>query len=133
MESQLRRALAAVLTPSPVELAVFAGDESLRDTIRLFSQAQVVLGVMGGGLSNLIFARAGTSVLEIALPEPHRYYAHLALALGLEYHMFPLQMSGAHDHFYLMLGDSQVRTVCERVVQLVVPVASAQKPTDEGS
>lgn len=131
MESQLRRALAAVLTPSPVELAVFAGDESLRDTIRLFSQAQVVLGVMGGGLSNLIFARAGTSVLEIALPEPHRYYAHLALALGLEYHMFPLQMSGAHDQFYLMLGDSQVRTVCERVVQLVV--AAAQKPTDEGS
>lgn len=60
---------------------------SLRDTMRRFREAKLVVGVHGAGLANIVFCSAGTTVLEVPMDTGahHDMYAHAAEALGLEY------------------------------------------------
>ena len=54
--------------------------------IELFSTAQVVIGTHGGGLTNVIFARPNTTVVEFTLHGLHgRHFGHLSHALELDY------------------------------------------------
>lgn len=56
------------------------------EAAKLFSGASLVLGLHGAGLSNAIFCRDGTPLVELALPEPTmRFFAHAAMALSLPY------------------------------------------------
>ena len=45
----------------------YFGNESLRDTVSVFSRACVVLGIHGAGFSNVIFSRRNTLAIEITL------------------------------------------------------------------
>ena len=86
-------------------VVVFRGNErTLRDAVRIFGAADVVVGVHGAALSNVVFCRQQqqeqhqqgsnataappppVALVEIALLEPmYRHFVHLAAALGLEY------------------------------------------------
>ena len=51
----------------------------------LFSRAVAVVGVHGGALSNILFCRDGTLIVEIAPRSVQSWhYAHAAAALGFE-------------------------------------------------
>ena len=43
----------------------YHGNESLRETIRLFASASVVFGYHGAGFTNMLFSRPGTTGIEI--------------------------------------------------------------------
>ena len=76
-------------------LAVFSGSDSLSDTVQLFSQARVVVGVHGGAFYNVLFAPSNTTVVEIMPTQADgktvpRYLSHaiiwrLATAIGQRY------------------------------------------------
>ena len=57
------------------------------DQIELFSGAQMILAAHGAGLTNFLFCRPGTKVLELVNPNyAHQMYYYLATVLGLDYH-----------------------------------------------
>jgi capsular polysaccharide biosynthesis protein len=61
-------------------------DLSLREQVRLFSEAAILVGPHGAGLTNMLFARPGAFVLELAHAENTRVcYATLAAQLGHDY------------------------------------------------
>ena len=65
------------LDPSNVDLPA---------ALKLFQQADVVIGAHGAALANVLFSPPSTSVVEFALQEgAFRQYAHLCAALGLDY------------------------------------------------
>jgi hypothetical protein len=60
------RLVAALATQLGRErVAVHFGNESAQETVRLFANARVVMGVHGAGLVNSVFCRVGTLVIEI--------------------------------------------------------------------
>ncbi|EGD83513.1 hypothetical protein PTSG_12129 [Salpingoeca rosetta] len=73
-------------------VVVFRGQEMpIANTIALFSQADVVVGVHGGALANVIFCPSGAALFEIGFNTTHtQHYRHLALALDLSYSLSPL-------------------------------------------
>ena len=67
---------------------VFAEDLTFREQGKLFGQASCILGVHGAGLTNMIFAKPGTEVLEIQLNDPkcsRTHYWMMASILGHKY------------------------------------------------
>jgi capsular polysaccharide biosynthesis protein len=59
----------------------------MREAVARFSNARIVLGVHGAGLSNCVFSPVGTHLVEISIGR-HPVaicYAHLAAAIGLRY------------------------------------------------
>ena len=55
-------------------------------TMQLFYRAQAIIGVHGAGLTNMIFARPGTHLLEIMCPSKLPLYRIMAYKLGLYYY-----------------------------------------------
>jgi len=53
----------------PLHIAYYFGNESMRDTVALFAGAAAVFGVHGAGLSNTIYCRPETVVMEISFFE----------------------------------------------------------------
>lgn len=67
----------------PVELESL----SLAEQITLFSQAKVILGAHGSGLTNIVFCASGTKVVEWVSPHYNRhYYWIISQYLGLEHY-----------------------------------------------
>jgi capsular polysaccharide biosynthesis protein len=63
--------------------------------IALFAEAELLVASHGPVLANLLFAQAGTKVLEIAPDESFRpYYWRLAGKLGLAYAVLPTPTTG---------------------------------------
>ncbi len=56
------------------------------DQVTLFRDAEIVIGSHGGGLSNLIFSRPGTRVIELFPAVGMDLYWRLCDAVGLEYY-----------------------------------------------
>lgn len=52
----------------------------------LFANAKIVIAPHGAGLTNLIFCKPGTKVLEIFQSHEDDTYCYLAQVLGLDYH-----------------------------------------------
>ena len=76
------------------ELRVFAGEESVADTISLFRRAKVVVGMHGAGLSHSIFSAPGTAVVEfLFMNDPPMMFWHASAALAQRYIMVPLAQS----------------------------------------
>ena len=60
---------------------------SLAEQIRLFRNAEVIIGPHGSGLTNMIYAAPGTPVLELfSVENIRRHYWALAHECGLPYH-----------------------------------------------
>ena len=51
--------------PQPVTMALYHGNESLRETIRLFASASIVFGYHGAGFVNMFFSKPATLGVEI--------------------------------------------------------------------
>ena len=61
---------------------------SVADQARAFHEADVVIGVHGAALGNLLFCRPGTHVVEILSPRfLATHYWHLSVMMSLEYHL----------------------------------------------
>ncbi|WP_236629509.1 glycosyltransferase family 61 protein [Synechococcus sp. BS55D] len=71
---------------------IYPEDLSVSEQIRAFRSADVVAGVHGAGLSNLIWMQAGAKIIEIQHERgSHRYFANLAKAAGLDYQTIALE------------------------------------------
>ena len=55
-------------------------------TMQLFYRAQAIIGVYGAGLTNMIFARPGTHLVEIMCPSMNPVFKEMAYKLGLYYY-----------------------------------------------
>lgn len=66
------------------ELLVYKANDSLERAVDLFSSADVVVGVNGGGMQNLMFCRNGTIVVAIGAD---RSYEKLARSVGASYYL----------------------------------------------
>lgn len=106
------------------ELVVFHGmqptAESLAETMDLFAHAAAVVGPHGAGLSHILFAPAGTAVVEFQfLRDPPMMFWHVAAALNQEYHLLPVPntywmaeemdvpSADVADHVLLALGGGE--------------------------
>eukprot|EP00899_Mesostigma_viride_P006059 jgi/Mesvir1/15454/Mv06633-RA.2 len=71
-------------------LMVHDGSGSVRQQLRLFQDASLVIGVHGAGLANMVACQEGTPIVELPrLPMHANYFAHMAAALGLDYWVSP--------------------------------------------
>jgi hypothetical protein len=55
--------------------------------VRLFNNASVVIGQHGAGLTNALFTRQGTVIVEQVSRGGNPCYMDLAYTLGLQYHL----------------------------------------------
>jgi len=69
----------------PAFRRVYLEDMSFSDQVATFRGAAVIIAPHGGGLTNIIFCRPGTAVIEFHLPETPIMYWHLAALQGLRY------------------------------------------------
>lgn len=71
------------------------GEHSIREQIRTLSNAEVVVGPHGAGLTNLLHCPEGTKVLEL-MPESdiRGHYFNLSYKLGLDYSCYLCDSSG---------------------------------------
>ena len=97
---RVKELVAARLPTMP--LVSYHGNESMKDTIRLFAHARVVIGFHGAGFVNALFCRSGTVVLEFSLfmDETHtklwRTNNKVAKLHGsLNWITYPLQLNAA--------------------------------------
>ncbi|OIP68721.1 MAG: hypothetical protein AUK43_15090 [Oscillatoriales cyanobacterium CG2_30_40_61] len=68
-------------------ITVYFEKMSMLEKVALMSRAEVVIGLCGAGLTNLVFANPGTKVIEIFPPNYiHFTYYILCHQLGLEYY-----------------------------------------------
>lgn len=77
--------LAPVLEAAGVEKVVIEG-RSVREQAMLMARADVVVAPHGGALTNLVFCRPGTRVVELLSRHVYPYYYGLAASCGLVYH-----------------------------------------------
>lgn len=65
---------------------IFSSDYSFAEQVAIFRDAEIVVGVHGAGLANIVFCTPGSAIVEIC---PPRYvsgcFYHLGSAVGLHY------------------------------------------------
>ena len=120
-EAAVLARLKQVAHDNGAELAVFLGNEtSAAQTVRLFSKAWLVVGIHGGGLSNILFSREGAAMVEFALPEgTMRYYAHAAMALGIDYWVVPAPPDAFRKNF--AIDPNEVQAAARRAWPKAAP------------
>jgi Glycosyltransferase 61 len=65
---------------------VVPGAVSFAEQVRVFSEAEIVVGPHGAGLANALFMPEGSAMLELHHPDFNRpYYQRLAATLGVHY------------------------------------------------
>lgn len=86
----------------PIELVFHFGNESVVDQAEMFYRAVVVSGAHGAGMSNIVFCRKGTVVLE--LPQ-HSWvdhsFAHISSVVDLDYRVIPELVVGQGGKYML--------------------------------
>ena len=58
---------------------------SFKEQVRLFNNAKFIIGLHGGGFANLVFARSGTKIIEIASHDSGDVILNLAKKCNLNY------------------------------------------------
>jgi capsular polysaccharide biosynthesis protein len=74
--------------PSEYELVVLTPEDyDLDSTVKLLSETAILIGIHGGALSNMIFCKRGTFIVEIGMKEIfyYSYFKDLADTLGLRH------------------------------------------------
>ena len=105
---------------------------SLREKAELFSEAEAIVGTVGAGMANLMFATPGTPLLEL---HPHTFVepesADTAYRVGLPYYWLTGRPSAPGStsyydarHLDLYVDPTALRAALTRLVQ-VVPTRSA--------
>lgn len=64
---------------------VYAENLKLEDQVKIFSQAEVICGVGGAGLSSIIWAENGTKLIELSPEWYSPCFSRLCAAIGMEY------------------------------------------------
>jgi hypothetical protein len=78
--------LLAMLEPMGINCITLSG-RPLEEQIELFSRAEIVIGPHGGGLSNLVWCRPGTAVVELYADDyVNPVFWRLSQNLGLRHH-----------------------------------------------
>ena len=83
------------LRPPRLEVLTFLGNEPLLEQARAFGRARLVIGPHGAGLSNILFCRQNSSIIEYLSARPSgqlltsALYANLAQILDLDYWVIP--------------------------------------------
>lgn len=84
---------------------------SLAEQVALFHRAECVVGPHGAGLTNLLFCRSGTPVIEIGTPyRPWACFYEIAHHRGLDYHLHMASPTRVrHFNPQTGVGDSDLR------------------------
>jgi capsular polysaccharide biosynthesis protein len=64
---------------------IYLEDMSFTDQIVSFRNANIIIAPHGGGLTNILFCRSGTGVIEFHLPDTGIMYWHLSIMQQLRY------------------------------------------------
>lgn len=57
-----------------------------KEQVKYFYNADMIIGVHGGGLTNCIFSKENTTIIEVEPIRDASYYSKLALSAGMEYY-----------------------------------------------
>lgn len=106
---------------------IFMEDLAFEDQVRLMDETAVLFAPHGAGLTNMMFCRPGTHVVEIAdltFPNPN-FYA-LACAMGHHYWVVPGEALGDVHPLEkdLRVGTGPVRRVLEQLEEAAEELAS---------
>lgn len=95
-------------------------DLSLDETLNLFGNAEIVVGVHGAGLSNIIFSRPGTMLVEIAIKSENEQtsllFSYLSNQVGAQHFMYVARYDEATDQKHVVLD---FRDFCCQVEKLL--------------
>jgi hypothetical protein len=90
------------------------GKNGMLETMKTFSTASLIVGIHGSGMSNVLFSKKGTPVIEIGFTSiAAKHYEHASLALGMEYTFFGLE---ADVH---AMGSTKVQLSAENTNEIV--------------
>ena len=102
----------------------------LLEQVALFQQAECVVGPHGAGLTNLVFCRPGTQVVEIGTPyRPWTCFYEIAHHRGLAYHLHlatPVQVS--HFDPATGVGDSGLRVDPAKFAGIIETLLASRTP-----
>jgi len=117
----------------PGDFQIFCGNLTFEDSVELFVNADLTVGVHGGGLTNLLFMRDGTTVLEL-MPDhwEAKFYMNMSKSSKLIYR----RISG-HGYWNLPLI-IEIPKVVENIYDIVkinfgkeLPKEVLEKPFEE--
>ena len=99
--SNLQDLLVMVKTRFPdCQIVEFNGDMSVSKQIQIFNHARLIIGLMASGLTNILYAKAGTQVIELhpisSCSQGAEWCWWLSSAVGLHYWVLPTQF-GVYD------------------------------------
>jgi hypothetical protein len=78
---------------------IFAEDYNISEMHYIVSNAKVILGPHGAGMANIVFAKAGTDVIELFSQHISPEYYYFCEKLNLSYHALPCR-DGKGNFFY---------------------------------
>jgi hypothetical protein len=119
-ETSMRRELVKLLknVGPHYKLQIF-GDSPvppMHETRALFASAKIVIGAHGAGMGNIIFCAPGTHIVELAVRQPHgHYFAHLAVALDMQYWWVPLVSASAHFRHFVTWEKQELLGVVSQI------------------
>jgi hypothetical protein len=102
----------------PIEFEVFDNSRgfSFEEALALFSRADVVVGVHGGALSNIIACKPGATLVEIGFAaDAAQHYQHMARSLGMTYR----RVRAVADSLGRALGAPTIKYSVDGVVDAV--------------
>ena len=79
---------------------------SVEEQIKLFNDAQIVIGLHGAGLANLIWCNKYTKIIELKSKNTNRIYENLAKVNGIKY--ISLSSKPVKDPIYKHYGIIEV-------------------------
>lgn len=92
---------------------------TIEEQIDLFSQASIVLGPHGAGLTNVLFAKPGIDVVELSpVPYVMPHYYYLCRSLGHNFHYLLGKEEYINDNFFVDLE------ALERLLDRILPGTS---------
>ena len=115
-EKELVSLLASRLGVTPI----VPGELSVREQIKLFSQAELVVGIHGAGMSNIVFCHPGASVVEICLVNPDHpeivssLYQGLSSTCNLRHGIIIGSQGDENDDFSIYIP--KVLELCEKLL-----------------
>jgi hypothetical protein len=101
-----------------IDLVVHQGKEPMVDQLAMFYTADLVIGAHGGGLSNILFCRPHTPVIELPVKATEwNGYGFMSAALDLDYWIVP-EVNTAASGFY-DLDRTKIDIILETILHVL--------------